>query len=138
MRTGPIGLWLRRESATMQGMAGSDIALVPEDVSDLDDDRQHDGRADAEKAAGEPEDPAGFAARVIAEQALSIFQAVEARTLEIKERARRQADEIVREANAVATPALARLEALSRDLGTLSIDLDHAAEERAARRVRGR
>jgi hypothetical protein len=107
------------------------------DVRELDDHDHHDGHGTAGLHPARLDDAASLAAQVITEQALSIFQAVEARTSEIDAHARRRAEEIVRQADAAATPAIARLEALSRDLEALSTELDRTAEQRAARRARG-
>ena len=69
-------------------------------------------------------DPAAFAARVIEEESLSIFKAVEAATAEMDARARREADAIVRGTAEDIAPARARLEAMSRIIDTLSAEVD--------------
>jgi len=108
-----------------------------QDVVDLEDRGPEDGLTRTGLITGEPEDPAAYAARVIADEALSIFLAVEARTSEIDAGARQVADEIRRRADEATAPALARLEAMSRDLEELATELDGAANERAARRGHG-
>jgi hypothetical protein len=91
------------------------------DLIALADRGDHDGLL-------EGEDPAGSAAQVVAEEVLSILQAVDARTSEIDAAARREADEIRRAADLAGTDAVARFEAIVRELDALAIDLrDHAA-----------
>jgi hypothetical protein len=107
------------------------------DMSDLEDRGPEDGLTETGRITVEPEDPAAYAARVIADEALSIFLAVEARTSEIHAGARQWADETRRRADEATAPALARLEAMSRDLEALATELDGAANERAARREHG-
>lgn len=75
-------------------------------------------------------DPALDAARVIEEEALSIFLAVDAATSEIDADARRRAELIQRESDEATAPALARLDAMSRTFDALAEELD----ERAMRR----
>jgi hypothetical protein len=78
-------------------------------------------------------DPAGSAARVVAEEVLSILQAVEAKRSEIDATARRDANEIRRAADQAGADAVARFAAITRQLDVLATDL----EERAARRGDG-
>jgi hypothetical protein len=78
-------------------------------------------------------DPASDAARVIEEEALSIFLAVDAATSEIDADARRRAELIQRSSVEATAPALARLDAMSRSFDALAAELD----ERAMRRGRG-
>lgn len=75
-------------------------------------------------------DPASDAARVISEEALSIFHAVDAATSKIDAEARRRADLIRRAGEETTAPALARLHAISRDFDALAEELDERAEER--------
>lgn len=82
-------------------------------------------------------DPASDAARVIADEALSIFLAVDATTSQIDADARRRADEIRSATDEATAPALARLAAMSRNLEALATELDDGARERAARRRHG-
>lgn len=105
-----------------------------QDVIDLE---RQNGPMRAGFVTGEPQDAAAFAARVIGEEALSIFSAVEDATSEIDAGARREADEIARAADDAAAPALARLEAMSGHLEALSADLNRMAERSAERRTRG-
>jgi hypothetical protein len=96
------------------------------DLISLGDRGDHDGLL-------EEEDPAGSAARVVAEEVLSILQAVDARTSEIDAEARREADEIRRAADLAGADAVARFAAIARELDALATEL----EERAARRGDG-
>jgi hypothetical protein len=82
-------------------------------------------------------DPASDAARVIAEEALSIFRAVDAATSQIDAEARRRADLIRRAGDESTSSALARLNAMSRDFDALANELDERARERAMRRGHG-
>jgi hypothetical protein len=77
------------------------------------------------------DDPATSAASVIADQALSIFQAVDARTAEIDARARRDADEIRQKSTAVSDPARERLDGMLRELDALSTALERVAQSRS-------
>ena len=113
------------------GHAGSQDEIDPEDRG------LEDGLTGTDLSTGEPEDPAAYAARMIADEALSIFQAVEARTCEIDVGARQWAEEIRGRANEATAPALARFDAMSRDLEELATELDGAVNERAARRGHG-
>jgi hypothetical protein len=99
-------------------------------VSELDDDARENGLLGAGFLAGEPEDPAACAARVIAEQALSIFKAAEATASEIQERGRRQAEQLAGGADEAAAIALTRLHAISRQLDDLAADVDQRSAER--------
>jgi hypothetical protein len=85
----------------------------------------------ADAVSGGPDDPAASAASMIADQALSIFEAVEAKASDIDARAQRAAEEIRREAIAVADPAAERLDAISRELDAISGALDHIVADRA-------
>jgi hypothetical protein len=87
--------------------------------------------------SGEPQHAAAFAARVIGEEALSIFSAVEDATSQIDDGARREADEIARAADEAAAPALAHLEAISGHLEALTAELHRMSEQSAERRTRG-
>ena len=82
-----------------------------------------------------PNESAAFAARIIEGEALSIFRAVEERTSEMRDAARRDSEATVRAATDAATPARARLEALARPLRALSADLRHMTDEWARRRA---
>jgi hypothetical protein len=82
-------------------------------------------------------DPALDAARVIEEEALSIFLAVDAATSEIDADARRRADAIRRASHDATAPALARLDAMSRTFDALAEELDERARTRAARQGNG-
>jgi hypothetical protein len=82
-------------------------------------------------------DPASDAARVIAEEALSIFHAVDAATSKIDADARRRADLIRRASDERTAPALARLNEMSRSIDALANELDERARERAARQEHG-
>jgi hypothetical protein len=82
-------------------------------------------------------DPVSDAARVIADEALSIFLAVDAATSEIDAEARRRAETIRRASDERTAPALARLEAMSRDFDALAEELDERVRERAARQGHG-
>jgi hypothetical protein len=88
-------------------------------------------RVHQDRSAG---DPAHDAARVITEEAMSILLAVEARAAELDADARREAEEIRREADQATAPALVRLRAMARDLEALATDLDDAVRARAERR----
>jgi hypothetical protein len=83
------------------------------------------------------EDPAACAARVVADEVLSIVQAVEARTSAIDADARERARHVQRAARASAGRARARLEAMTRDLGSLASELDEAAKARTSRSAHG-
>jgi hypothetical protein len=87
--------------------------------------------------SGEPQHAAAFAARVIGEEALSIFSAVEDATSQIADGARREADEIARAADEAAAPALTHLEAISGHLEALTAELHRMSEQSAERRTRG-
>jgi hypothetical protein len=76
-------------------------------------------------------DPAGSAAHVVAEEVLSILQAVEARTSEIDATARRDAEAIRRAADRAGAHAVSRFAAITRELDALAAEL----EDRAARRA---
>jgi hypothetical protein len=106
-------------------MEGIDRPL-PEDVGESG---RRSGAAD-EDFAGAADDPATSAASVIADQALSIFQAVDAKTAEIDARARHDADEIRQKAAVVSDPSRARLDRMLRDLDAIATALDHVAEDR--------
>jgi hypothetical protein len=82
-------------------------------------------------------DPADEAARLIAEEALSILLAVDTRAAEIGADARRRAAEIRRRADRAAEPALACLRAIALELEAVVAGLDDAASERTGRRGRG-
>jgi hypothetical protein len=84
-----------------------------------------------EGLGGAAQDPATSAASMIADQALSIFQAVEAQASEIDARAHLDADEIRRSTLAVADPARAHLDAISRGLDAIATALERVATERA-------
>jgi hypothetical protein len=97
-----------------------------EDLISLRDRRDHDGRVTEA-------DPADSAARVVAEEVLSILQAVEARTSEIDAGARREAEAIRRAADLAGADAIGRFAAITRELDALAAELT----ERAARRGDG-
>jgi len=78
-------------------------------------------------------DPAADAARVIEEEALSIFQAVDARISEIDAHARRRADAIRSSAQQATAPALARLTVMATDLDALANELDSMRKDQPAR-----
>jgi hypothetical protein len=82
------------------------------------------------RSGAEPEDPAASAARVIADEVLSIFEAVRARTMAISADARREAEE---RGGSATGRALAKLEAISNDVQALARELGDVAAERAAR-----
>jgi hypothetical protein len=82
-------------------------------------------------------DPASDAARVIEDEALSIFLAVDAATSEIDADARRRAELIRRASDEATVPALARLDAMSRTFDALVEELDERARTRAAREGNG-
>jgi hypothetical protein len=105
--------------------------LRTEDAQDADDGGREDGFSEAGSMGGQ-QDPAESAASVISDQALSIFQAVEATTSEIDARAHGEAEEIRRRTVEARESAQARLEVISRDLDALSMAVDHLAETRAA------
>jgi hypothetical protein len=92
-----------------------------------------DARDDVTAAAG---DPATSAASVIADQALSIFQAVDAKTAEIDASARRDADEIRQKATAAADLARERLGGMLRELDDISSALDRVESRSGGSRVR--
>jgi hypothetical protein len=100
------------------------------DLIRLEDRGDHDGLV-------AHEDPAGCAARVVAEEVLSILQAVAARRSEIDATARREADEIRQAADMAGAHAVARFAAITRELDALATELEDGAEERAARRGHG-
>jgi hypothetical protein len=97
-------------------------------VSELDDHARENGLLGACFLAGE--DPAACAARVIAEQALSIFKAAEATASEIQARGRRQAEQLAGGADEAAAIALTRLQAISLELDDLAADVDQRNAER--------
>jgi len=102
-------------------------------------DRAHErGVLGAGFAAGDAEDPAACAARVIAEQALSIFEAAEARGSELEARARKEAEDVVGRAEGASVRTLAGLEAISRQLDALSAELAGRIEDRATTLGHGR
>jgi hypothetical protein len=88
-------------------------------------------------ALDQQQDPAAFAARVIGDESLSIFQAVEAAMAEMDARARREADEIVRRTADAIAPARARLETMSRLIERLSTELDKVSDDSMTGRPRG-
>jgi 3-methyladenine DNA glycosylase/8-oxoguanine DNA glycosylase len=98
-------------------------------VSELDDHARQTGLLGGGFVAGEPEDPAGCAARVVAEQALSIFKAAEATASEIEARGGQQAEELAGAADEAVAVALSRLHAISRQLDALAADVDQRNEE---------
>jgi hypothetical protein len=108
-----------------------------DDAGDSGESRREAGLVRTSFSIDQPQDPATFAARVIEEQSLSIFAAVEAATSEIETRARRETEDILGGANEAIAPAKARLDAISRSLEALSRQVDRAAEDRAAGRSRG-
>jgi hypothetical protein len=79
------------------------------------------------------DDPVACAARVMADEVLSIFHAVDARTSAIDADARENAQQVRRAARASAEPARAKLEAITRDLEALATELDEAVEARSGR-----
>jgi hypothetical protein len=86
----------------------------------LEDRGDHDGLL-----MDDPQDPAGCAGRVVAEEVLSILQAVDARRSEIDE-ARREADD-----NRLAVAhARASLAAMARELEALATELERTSEQR--------
>jgi hypothetical protein len=95
----------------------------PVDSIPLGDRGDHDGLL-------EGEDPAACAAEVVAEEVLSILQAVDARTSEMDATARREADEIRRAADLAAADAVARYAATVRELDALATELDERAATR--------
>jgi hypothetical protein len=111
-------------------MAGIDPPGV-ERARDAEENESGSGAAADDVIQGGTDDPAASAAHMIADQALSIFEAVEAKATEIDTRAHRDAEEIRREAMAVVDPASARLDAITRQLDTVSTDLERLASERA-------
>jgi hypothetical protein len=104
-------------------MAAIEVASVPH-VSELDDSRRMDGLLEAGGVAADSQDPAACAARVIAVEALSIFEAAEARALEIEARGRRHADDLMDDADEGVARALAHLDSIRRDLEALAAYLD--------------
>jgi len=107
-------------------MAGDD----PPFVEHRDVDEAGVARGSAEEGlAGAALDPAASAAHVIADQALSIFEAVEAQTSEIDARAHRDADQIRQSALAVADPGRARLNLISQSLDAISTALERVAAD---------
>jgi hypothetical protein len=106
-------------------------------VSEPDDHAGENGLLRAGVVAGEPEDPAAFAARLIAEQALSILDAAAARASEIQDRGRRHAEELVGVTGQAAALALSRLHTVSRELDALGAEIDRRAENRLTDQVDG-
>ena len=82
-------------------------------------------------------DPAADAARVIEQEALSIFQAVDARVSEIDAHARRRADAIRSSVQQATAPALARLTVMSTELDALASELDSMEKDQPARLADG-
>lgn len=109
-------------------MAGSDPPFV--EHRDVDEPGAARGSVE-EGVAGAAPDPAASAAHMIGDQALSIFEAVEAQASEIDARAHREAEEIRRSTLAVADPARARLDVISRDLDAISTALERVAADHA-------
>ena len=81
--------------------------------------------------------PASDAARVIADEALSIFRAVDAVTSQIDADARRRASLVRRASEETTASALAHLNAMSHDFDALANELDGRARQRAVRREHG-
>jgi hypothetical protein len=106
----------------------------PRDVVALG--REH-GPTSVGFATAQPRDAAAFAARIIEEEALSIFLAVDEATSEAQANARREAGTLARAASDAAAPALARLEAMASHLRALSADLQEMADQWARRRGDG-
>lgn len=100
--------------------------LGSEDLISLGDQGDDDGFLEAS-------DPAGTAARLVAEEVVSILQAVEARTAQIEAMARREAEAIRRAAARAGEDAAARFGAITRELDALMEELG----EREARRRDG-
>ena len=93
-------------------------------MSEFDDHARQSGLLGGGFVAGDAEDPAGCAARVVAEQALSIFDAAEATASEIQARGRQQAEELAAAANEAVELALSSLHAISSQLDDLAADVD--------------
>jgi hypothetical protein len=113
-------------------MAGVDPSRV-EPARDADESGPGTEAVPDNAARGE-DDPVASAASMIADQALSIFEAVEAKASEIDARAQCEADEIRREAMAVAAPAAERLDGITRELDAISTALERVSSERAGGR----
>jgi hypothetical protein len=113
-------------------MEGIDGRWNDDTTSQGDAAGREDGMSGPGSVTSGPQDPAASAASLIAEQARSIFQAVEATTSDIDARARAEAEEIRRGAEEAVARASGRLEAMSRDLNTVSMALDRAVEDRSA------
>ena len=94
------------------------------------DDRAHSG---AGAVTAQPADAAAWAAKVTAEQALSVFDAVAARAEEIDAQARREAVELRVRTRAATAAALGRLDAIDGELGVLVTHLRRRTDQRAAR-----
>jgi hypothetical protein len=103
----------------------------------MDDRARENGLLSTSVIAGESEDPATSAARVIAEQALSILEAAEASASEIRDRGRRQAEELVAATHEAAVLALSRLRAVCHELDGLATELDRKTETRLVEHGRG-
>jgi hypothetical protein len=86
----------------------------------------------------QPADVAAWAAKVTAEQALSVFDAVAASAEEIDAQARREAVELRLRTRAATAAALGRLVAIDGELGALVAELRRQTDERAARWSHGR
>jgi hypothetical protein len=107
------------------------------DVSEPHDHARETGLLGADFVAGAQDDPAACAASVIAEQALSIFDAAAATASEIEDRGRRHAEELTGVMGHAAAGALSRLRTLSRELDGLAAEIDRRAETRLAEQVDG-
>jgi len=108
-----------------------------EDLTHRGERVSEDGPIAAGLLPADPEDPAAFAGALVAEEALSILRAVEARTSALDAAARAEADEIRRASVDATAPALALLRAMARELDGLVTDLQGAAANVAARRGDG-
>lgn len=97
-------------------------------MTELDDHTRNNGLLGARFIEGEESDPAVVAARVIAEQALSILTATEATASDIRRRSRRSAEELARD-DGVAL-AMGRLRTISRELDGLAVYVDRRLEMR--------
>jgi hypothetical protein len=106
-------------------------------VSDLDHHARENGLLRAGLVAGELADPAACAARVIAEQALSIFDAAAATASEIQDRGRRHAEELVGGMGQATALALSRLHTVSREVDALAAEIDRRTEMRLGDEVDG-
>jgi hypothetical protein len=115
-------------------MTDVDLAVRFQDGGEPDH-RAHDG---AGAVTAQPADAAAWAAKLTADQALSVFDAVAARAEEIDAHARREAVELRLRTRPATAAALGRLDAVDRELGALVAELRRRTDERAARWGHGR